>query len=315
MKRILPILLLAGCLDREEEITIRPDGSADVTITYKGDPGDFDAYLLFPSSGWNVTKGRDGKQIVWKATKTFRDLNEYPVSFAAADFPNRDRCFRYETKLRTKKSGNATIYEFERIYPRFDAREFVAIDDAVYQTKEAETLLKKLHEGGIKKLTDGEKTRLYEIVAGAELEKRMTVASRAVAGYPWERRVEMLRKIHDVYREALSGKEVGRMFDRLFELPESEQQKFAADFYRDLRKKTIAAVGDKTFEAAYDAEEAAYRAGTALADDRIKLTVRLPGEIVAGNAQSEGGVAKWDIDAKELFQGPVTLRAVSIEKR
>lgn len=311
-KTIALLILLTGCLDRDEEITVHADGSADVTITYKGDPRDFDTTLFFPD--WNVTKGKDGDAVVWKAAKKFRDLNDYPASFAPADLPNRDRYFRYETKMRTKKVDGGTIYEFERTYPKMDAGEYQAIDDAVYKAPETDALLKKLHDGGMKNLTDGEQTRLYEIVAGAEREKRMTLAVRALGGISWDRRPALIQKIHDVYRDTLSTAEVRRMFERLFALPKSEQDRFAEDFYRDLRRKTLAAVGDKTYESAYDAEEATYRAGTSLSDDRIKLSLRLPGEIVGGNAKVENGVAKWDIDAKDLYQGPVTLRAVSFRK-
>jgi hypothetical protein len=187
-----------------------------------------------------------------------------------------------------------------------------SIDHELFQRRETDRLLRKLHDGGMKNLTEGEQTRLYELVAEAEHAKRMTLAVRALGGISWHRRPDLIRKIADLYQQMLSATEVRRMFERLFQLPESERDASAEGFYAELRRRTIAAVGDSAYGSAYDAEEATYRAATAISDDRIRLTLRLPGEIVAGNATVENGVAKWDFDAKDLYKGDVTLRAVSI---
>lgn len=287
MNRLLLVVpLLAGCLDRDEEIVVRPDGSAEVTLTYKGGPGDFDEWLDFPSSGWDVSKSKD----VWKAKRTFRDLNELPASFAAEDLPHRGRRFRCETRLRISNSGGQRVYEFERTWPRFDAQDLRRLDDGFLTDPEIVDILKK----GLEKLGTVDRTRLYGRVAEIEREKQMILVARALraARLDWERQLPILANVQKALREAIVADTIGNWIAK----PEETR--------REIRRRVVACL--PSLESHYDAEVTAYHSANALWDDTIRGRVKLPGRVIAGSPS-------WEFPARELFERSITVRVVAVE--
>lgn len=301
-RRLIPLFALAavGCLERNEEITVKADGSADVVVTYSGDPGDFNDLLVMPE-GWKVGKKVEGDKTVWTARGTVRDLKEYP---------NRDVNFPYETRLRITTTGTVRTYDFERTYPQMDARDFQAVDDALWQRDESKKLMARLHEKGITGLTDDEQRRLFEIAAEAEREKQMAVVARAMHSLKdlsWRARIDALARVEAEYREKLTGATLSATIGKRLETLD----KFDA-LARGLRDRAAALVpglGPKLETAATE-----MRAALAVSDDSFKLTVKLPGEVVAGNATwVNGGAASWEFAGKDLGAQPIILRATSVE--
>ncbi|MBI2899941.1 MAG: hypothetical protein HYY17_07135 [Planctomycetes bacterium] len=329
-------LILSGCLEIDEEIDVRPDGSADVRLVYRGDPGDFNAFLRVPGDGWNAARRTEKESTdkgprekwIWEFRRTFRDLNEYPVSFAPADLPDRDRYLRHATRMKISTRGNLRVCEFEREYPRMDVREFQAVDDAALSDPKAKELVAKLGDKGVAGLSRDERVRLFELVVAADREKQMLLASRAVASFSRlqrlrsEERLAILGRMEAVTKEALSGPGLARRTEEY--LARAEKEPFNFDFLKAVQKQAVAAgeeaAGRRTeppsFRAVYESEQTAYGAGKAVGDDRFKVTLRLPGEIVAGNATRilGDGRAQWEFEGHALYDGPVLLRAVAVEK-
>jgi hypothetical protein len=301
MKRLFPILalLVAGCLERDETITVKPDGSANVVLTCTGDGGDFNDLLVLPE-GWKVEKSADKDKTVWTARGSLRDLNAYP---------NRDANFPYETRLRVTTAGNVRTYDFERTYPQMDARDLIAIDDALWQREEAKALTAKLHDKGMAGLDEPDHTRIFELAAEAEREKQVAVVARALnaMALPWRDRIAALGKVEAEYRARLTWNALRDVVGRNLETVDRYDA-----YARGLRDRAAALVPG--LAAPLEKAATASRAAHAVSDDNFKLTVRLPGRIAAGNAtRTDGGEASWEFPGKDLGARPITLRATSVE--
>lgn len=332
-------LAASGCLERSEEIVIRPDGSADVTLTFRGNPGDFDELLTFPSDGWTVDKRVEQEKTdkgtsetyVWTAKRTFADLNDYPGCFAAANVPDRDRLLHASTKLTVRTVGGRRFYEFERTWPQTVSGPTQRINDAMLGQPEMKAFLEKMQDGGLAKLSEKEAARFFELATAWEIEKQMELAGRAVAAWGnrhnvgWEDRAALVAKIGAAYREAFTPAKAAEAVKKFLAMPEDEGMRYATDLLMAPRKAAIAAceateVARKFggFAEAYRSEDVAVRLGMSLNDDRFKLRVTFPGAVVAGNSKPEEGtdrVALWEFDGKDLQDRAVTLRAVATEAR
>ncbi len=342
-RRMLPVLLLplallvAGCLERDEEIVIHADGSAEVTLTYKGDPGDFDELLTFPGDGWAVEKRTEAvktdkgtsEQRVWTAKRTFKDLNDLPDCFAPAGAANRDRLLHATTKLTVRQAAGRRVYEFERTWPQTVSGDTQRVDEALINGPEMKPLLEKLNKGGLASLSEAETKRFFQLAAASEIEKQMVLAERVVEawgrrhGAGFEERALLLSKINGVYREALNDANVTEAVRAGLKLPEEQRLNFAVEFLTKPRRAAIAACEALDavkqhggFADAYQSEDLAVRVGASLNDDHFKLRIRFTGPVVAGNATADPGdanVATWEFDGKELQDHAVTLRAVAME--
>ncbi len=343
MNRWLPLVLLfplAGCLEIEEEIVVRPDGSAEVRLTYRGDPAEFRAYLHAPPPpDWSLTKKVETEQTdkgprekwVWQASKTFRDLNEIPPCFAPKDLPHRERLLHHPTRLRVSTQNDFRVYEFERDYSQMDVGEIHAVDDALLSDPKVKRLLDRIGEKGLSGLKAEEQTELFEHLAASEREKQMIVASRAVAAYArhhrlaWTDRLVLLQAAEARIRNALSGAKLSKAIAEF--LAAHDKEEYARKFLSELRREILDGLamgapvrsrGDAfpSIASVYDGEEVGVGAGKALWDDRFRLTVRLPGRVIGGNGtrlKEDGGV-QWEFDGRELYSKPMILRAISVEK-
>jgi hypothetical protein len=143
---ILLAVLVLGCVENEEKVVVRPDGSLDVSMSAKGDSSDLvDGYVLPLSGAWRAL---DDTTLAWierigpdtgspasKANLAARGWSvdgkdETRLSVAAhfasaAELPRlvapegelyRSAYLERETKLAIEHKGARTIYTFERTF-------------------------------------------------------------------------------------------------------------------------------------------------------------------------------------------------------
>jgi len=173
---LLP-LTLAGCLEHEETITVRPDGSLDVTLLAKGDAADLCTGYALPfsrsSSGmWSARNDGAQRWLETMAPDTggpraheqlaelqeneaddlqlvvgaeFASAADLPRWFAPETEPYRSAYLARGAELTIERKGPRTVYTFERVY---HGRQFAPWDIN-------ERARKKLHPDLMKKVESG----------------------------------------------------------------------------------------------------------------------------------------------------------------
>lgn len=142
------VLPLSACLENEEEIEIRPDGSVEVMVRAQGKVADLsegfpvpldapwqaigaqsELWLrtIGPASGgaWEheraleidwPTYGVDPEKLELAARARFASVEEWPRFFAPADEPYREAYSERSASLRIERLGPYTAYTFERTF-------------------------------------------------------------------------------------------------------------------------------------------------------------------------------------------------------
>ena len=145
-------LTATACLENEEEIRIRPDGSARVVVTARGDLPDLAGGYPIPlgapwsprtqdTERWIRELGADTgsaavrrrlDEITWSGvakheeevelsvSRELRSVEDWPRWFAPRDEPYRTAYLERGAKLEIIERGARTIYVFERVYHGVD---------------------------------------------------------------------------------------------------------------------------------------------------------------------------------------------------
>jgi len=146
----LALAFLPACLENEEEITVRPDGSCSVRIKVKGDAQDFaQGYPLPTGPEWKLERAdvpeylswvrrgmqsedlsarlpqEKNKKLEFELAGEFASVRQLPKYCAPAHDPYRTAYLARTTELKIEPRGSKTLYTFER---RFGAREYARFD-------------------------------------------------------------------------------------------------------------------------------------------------------------------------------------------
>lgn len=209
--RALAILTLAlsSCLEHEEEITVRPDGSVAVAIRAKGKPEDLgDGYAVPLEAPWVAENpqtlewirvlGSDtgsasvranlaslagksgtihpGEDVDLAVRAQFASAKDLPRFFAPESEPFRTAYLERATDLRVERKGGRTVYVLERTYrgrthARTDATSLMRrdLDDATFAKLEDEA-----------RLTEFERTQVVDAALKAMRQIPETFASDAL---------------------------------------------------------------------------------------------------------------------------------------
>lgn len=147
---VLVLALLPACLENEEQITVRPDGSCSVRVSSKGQAQDFaEGYPLPTGSEWSVLRADVPEYLGWLRAATpseelrkrlpqdkdqdlefvlageFASLSALPRFYASSRDPYRTAYLARTSELKVESRGAKTLYTFER---RFGAREYARFD-------------------------------------------------------------------------------------------------------------------------------------------------------------------------------------------
>jgi len=151
---VVSLLALGSCLENEEDIEVRPDGSIQVTLRAGGNLWDLAAGYPLPFGGawepiddttrlwmrevapatggarvrerleagaWTPYFDPDKDEVALAVRASFADAAELPRFFAPLDEPYRTALLERTTSLQVEGKGGRTVYTFERT---FGARPF-----------------------------------------------------------------------------------------------------------------------------------------------------------------------------------------------
>jgi hypothetical protein len=345
LSRAVVLALLASlvaCLEVEEEVVVRPDGSLHVKVAARGDRADLEDG--FPLPTWGAWRGADEATVAWLCGAAgerqdlelaleadFRDVGQLPQHWAPPGEPYRSAGLSRTTELEVTTKGCRTIYVFTRVLGarRFadwspSARIEAGLDDEVRALLEAR-----------RDLTDEQWARVTDLVRTAYRDTARAVVRSALSGVYTRGAADLGVDTFEQVLERVAG-EVAKQVDEprlraMYFLLRQQEGRLTEELPPQLDLDRLArAVVRQELPAALDAAGlaqsvknavleslewsfAALDQTTDLGDEKLALRLELPGRIVEGNFGAlEDGVAVWRLEGADLRDREVVLRAVSV---
>ena len=322
------LLLIPGCLERKETITVDPEGGVRMDLHYSDDVTDFTDGDALPeaSTGWEVndkdTVKDDGSvERDRYALQSFAPGMPLPDSFADPDSPDYAVSLRFPTTVTIESTPEGTFYHFKRVYePREEARYNVLRMKHKEMFDELDTLSSKEPE----EMTETDRARIVEILRVIEAFKRVEFVATGAAAMEdvWPQHYGLLLRqaLLDYFEHA----DVAPLLDLMTE-PDTPQRDADIDAFskklladsRDVLQAKLDELGVPAYQAdqffaATDEEETRRKVTEDIGDDSFEISVTLPGKIVAYNGDSsEDNVARWEFPGKALYDCEQVLMATS----
>lgn len=322
------VVTVTGCLERAERLTIRPDGSAYIELNYRSESlseiyeGDA---VPTPGGGWAVeereSESRDLKtKYELHAVRVVDASSPLPSSYAVPGEEESSQALQFPTALVMESRGGAMYYHFHRTY---EPRRW-----AYVQLKKRELIeepLKALEGKEQSDLSEAEKAAVLRGFAMFEVEKTLIFAREAhlsaASELPqdWWLVFEMdLRSMPDAidYADLIKvleaeDDESGEAFRAETERWQEEVDARVEKSARDLLHYSPGQFN--RFLAEFKKRKNEYAVSEDLADDVFKITVDMPGKIIASNASDiSGAAAKWEFSGQQLHDNAVELMVTSV---
>ena len=331
MRRLLlasAVLLVPGCLEREETIRVARDGSAEIRVEITGDPGDFSTGDALPerragwqTRDWTTTNDEGEKKQHREATLRVAAGKPLPDSFADPAGPNYDTALLFPTELVIERRPDGTYYHFKRVYV---AREHARYEYYRQTLQENSQAMEQLAEQGLEALDDQQRAAVIGVLRAIEALKQAEYVHAGVEAQEerWPQHYGLILR-HAVL-EHFQNEDLEPVMQLLAE-PASPERDAAIDEYA---RRVVDAVPDvlreqmkelriprqqtDVFFAGYEEEEARHAVTEDLADDRFKVRISMPGQVVAHNGDGVGGgFVVWEFPGKALMDRDVVLMATS----
>jgi hypothetical protein len=309
-------LLLAGCLERKETITIQKDGTVEVSYVLKGDPGEFGADRVdaLPSgTPWTVTdedvakSDGSGSDHVRHAKATFAKIEDAPQSNGAADDPAP---LRVKTTLRIEAAKDgATRYVFERRYvPRA-----YAWRERIFRRTVPEDVIKALNENKEGPGHDQAVRRATEALLAFEREKNQTLLEEALGGGDTVTRLAAREKLGKSFDARWSVEGLLPILQGTAEERAALDRRFKDETANDAVAAGVAAgATEADVKAAFVRERRKLEATEDLQDESFEVRVAFPVPVTLSDADSvEGKTAIFKFSGKDLCDSERVLRAVA----
>jgi hypothetical protein len=323
----LAALVLGGCLERFETITIDESGRVALTSVFRGDPADVTEGDALPAEGgpWKVSDTRDtdkdnNPRLTRTATLTVEPGMALPDSYAPAGTLAYETGLRFPTTLRVERRDGADYYHFRRTYVgRPDAR-YTWIRRSLDERPEYRALKAK----DPATLTNDERARLVDAFKMIEIDKQLQFVDAGIAAIP-DRPQDVGLAIREAVR-AFGRSYESRAIVDLLSQPESAErdasiEAIARSFLGGARKAVERALAEspltpaerRAFLDAFDVEAARRAVTEDLADERWEVRVEMPGTIVASNADQveKGTTAVWAFPAGAIMDRDQVLMVTS----
>lgn len=316
-------LVAGGCLERAETITVRSDGTTDFESEFRGDLDDLTQGDALPLAGgvwqvsqWETKTPSGGTDHVRRATVSIAPGGVLPATYATG---SDEASLKFPTSVTWERRGADTYVHFARVYRSRVYAPFSVSQRALEHDSRTSELLK----ADPQTLTDQDRVSLLESFRRVELEKQawqVRAATHALTDRPQDVRLRVLEG-------ALAR---ARSYDlanatKLMALPQTEERDaalaaIAEDFLSLVSKDLASALARENLRAeevaaataAFELERARREVTEDLRDERWEVSLKLPGEIVAHNADEvRDGTLIWTFDGNALLDADRELLATS----
>ncbi|MFO0861304.1 MAG: hypothetical protein U0570_12175 [Phycisphaerales bacterium] len=314
-------LTLTGCLERKEKITVKPDGSASIALTFSGDRSDLEQGDAMPSQagGWKVTITPDAKKPEEATLEASRVFTPGALAQTFATSPeSASISLAFPTEIRVEERPDGTYYQFKRVYrQRADARYTLARRELQRDPKKA-----KLLETPPEELSPADRLTLVSEFRASEVEKQHQFILAGIAAAPALPQQAGIRILNAATQASDAFDFASAM--KLLDAPASKERDAAIvaaanSFFSALQTGIDQAIEreitDASLKAAFRAAMAHEKADRAvtedLNDESFEVTLSLPGDLVASNGETVDGSVSWKFDGIALMDRDQILLATS----
>jgi len=295
-------LLLAGCLERVETITVEADGTVVIEAVFKTDELD-ELYegdaMPSDAGGWlvqDIEEIDDDGEHHYRllADSVFGPNTELPENYAVAGDPDTKLYLQFPTSVVIEYRLDGVYYHFHRTYPgrawaRIEALRELLIDEPT----------KKFKDKDESQITREDRILMVRSYTDFEVAKLLTFARHAYLATTPDLPQDAWLDVITVFRR-LQGELDLAAIAELMEIEDADEREEAIDrevkswqekSYTTLQTALRDACGYggttmKTFLRHYAAQLKDYRITAGLGDDSFEITVVMPGEIVGSNADT-----------------------------
>jgi hypothetical protein len=319
--------LNTGCLERKEKVTVQKNGAVEIAIAYKGDPADFEGRdpMPGPASGWSVedqfeTKDNGDSEQLRTATRRFGPGEPLPESFASPGSPEAEIALAFPTSIEIERRPDGVYYHFRRVYPARDHARFN------YHKEQASRRYGKIEDivgdREFADLTGEEQGKVLSSLRFVELHRQLDDAYDAVADLPWPQDVVLMidGELHRYFEQTSVQPLVAALAEEPGPQRDDRINAIAEDFIVGVREHIAHRLAGRKLppseiEAFFDVfETASARRAISedLADEKWRIELSLPGELVAHNGDTlENGSVVWEFDSEAFFDRDMKLMATS----
>jgi hypothetical protein len=329
---LLAVAAPAACIERKERITLHADGRVDMIVSADAtDAADPDAPATpAADDGWLIeqaleTRGEDEVPVV-VASRSFEWGDALPAHYATGLEENDREPLRFPTAVAMEPVRGGTVYRFRRVYPPrpwafvdYEYRRIVAaLEKTVGEGEDAEDLTPAQRIEAIKAFVRGEAQKVEQFARQAFLDVTPDAPDEA-----WLLARSALRAcLDEIDYGALEA--AVREIEALAEGEEREERtRRELDRLREtMRDRLRAGLREhagyggtrlRRFDQRYDFHERSFRLTDTLGAYRFTITLEMPGEIVASNADSvQGRTLTWQVAGDSMRDRTVELMATSL---
>lgn len=322
-------LLLTGCLERKEHITVYEDGTIDWRASFQGEnANDFDNHDAIPTiaSGWTVedevVPADNGKQSHTRlAARRFPGGVDLPSSFAHRGDPMEEAYLQFPTTLRIETRDDGTYYHFARVYqPRDYAQTGLLVELA---EKEFQKFGDRLNEG--EPLGRSEWRNIAEQMVKVSIEKYEIWARKAFVETqtyaPQDAWLGVVTALDD-FRRAVDYDTIATLAQQhiesedpdnnIFTQLEHEFDRAATDTINRALSEHPNVQSTSAFRARFAFHKKAWEITEDLNDEKFTIRVEMPGQIVAHNADSRANnIVTWTFGGEFLHDRSIELLVTS----
>ena len=309
-------LLLAGCIERKETITIESDGSVRMQLAFEAESsaelytGDAIPRL---EDGWLVAESvevdDEGKETyTLQAEAVFAPGGELPANYGSPRDPDLETYLQFPTELTIEQRRDGTYYHF---YRRYEPRAWGFLEEARKLLQEE---LEGMGDTDFEEMSTPEQARVIELIATFETLKNRAFARRAFKDALPDAPQDAWLAVNAALEETVHGLDFERLLALITEEDEEERDALLEAEAEAFEKAAIKAMQNalrahpkvstsavNTFAGRYNWQKTYYELTEELADDAFRITVAMPGHLVGHNGSAvDGSTAKWELTGEML---------------
>ncbi|MHC4416900.1 MAG: hypothetical protein ACYS0G_16660 [Planctomycetota bacterium] len=325
---VVASLGLMGCLERRETITVDPEGTVTIELSF-ATQGEAELYEgdAMPSmaGGWIVDESveiddEDERHFHLVAEAVFPPQMELPGNYAMPRDPDTDLYLQFPTTVTIEDRPDGVYYHFHRRYP---GRRWAQIE--MLRQLLMEEQLKELKDKLPEEFTYGDHVLVLRSYADFEAAKMLTFARAAFLEVTPDAPQDAWLEVHAAIHALKSELDTDRIA-RLMEIEDEQERDEALDEEAEQwEERTMKRLQDAVrehcgyggrqmddFLRRYERERRFFDLTGDLGDDAFEITVILPGRITGSNADSTAGNrATWRFSGQRFRDRDLELMASS----